>query len=184
MRKISCLFLLFALLTPKLIGEAVPQPFRNGEVFEMRISGMPLEEAQQFAQQYTVGPDGTINVPLIGEIKALGLTTTQLERTLQNRFVVGKIFTQPTVIISQIQGTRMVTVIGGVKNPGRVLWNGDLTLTTAIGQCGGPGDFPDLKKVRIIRDSRIIGTFSIPQINKNPALDPTLLPGDQVVVPE
>jgi len=183
MRQISCLFVLFALLTPNLFGEGAA-PFRKGDVFEMRVSGMPLEDAQQFAQQYTVGPDGTINVPLIGEIKALGLTTTELERTLQNRFVAGKIFTQPTVIISPIQGARMVTVIGGVRNPGRLPWNPDLTLTTAIGQSGGPGEFPDLKKVRIIRDSKIIGTFSVPQINKNPALDPKLLPGDQVVVPE
>lgn len=183
MRKISCLCVLFALLTPNLFGEGAP-PFRHGDVFEMRISGMPLEDAQQFAQQYTVGPDGTINVPLIGEIKALGLTTTQLERTLQNRFVAGKIFTQPTVIISPIQGARMVTVIGGVRNPGRLPWNGDLTLTTAIGQSGGPGDFPDLKKVRIIREGRILGTFSYKDAQKDPARDPKLLPGDQVVVPE
>jgi len=183
MRRICFVLAFAALLIPRLFGQGVAL-FRNGDVFDMRISGMPLEDAQQFAQQYTVGPDGTVNVPLIGEIKAVGLTTTQLERTVQNRFVAGKIFTQPTVIISPVQAVRMVTVIGGVRSPGRLPWNGDLTLTTAIGQCGGPGEFPDLRKVRIIRDSKIIGTFSVPQINKNPALDPKLLPGDQVVVPE
>ena len=184
MRQISCVLVLLALLTPKLLAGGPDVTFRSGEVFEMRLSGMPLEEAQQFAQQYTVSSEGTINVPLIGEVKALGLTTAQLERTIQNRLVSEKIFTQPTVIISMAQGTRIVSVSGGVKNPARLTWNVDLKLSTAVSECGGPSDFGDPKKIRIVRDSKVLGIFSLPEIQKDPAKDLKLLPGDQVIVKE
>src|SRR5258708_4366341 len=149
MRRVLCLFALFALLTPRLLGQAVAT-LRNGEVIEMRLSGVPLEDAQQFSQQYTVGPGGTINVPLIGEFKAAGLTAPELERALQSRFVARKIFTQPTVTINFAQGVRAVTVMGGVVNPGRVPWTVDLTLRSAIGACGDLDPFGASKGVQII----------------------------------
>ena len=67
----------------RLCAQAVAT-LRTGDVFEMRLSGMPQEYAAEFSLQFTVGQDGTVNVPLIGEVKAAGLTSTQLERTIQN----------------------------------------------------------------------------------------------------
>ncbi len=182
MRRWLYLVTLLALLAPGLFGQVV-DTFRAGDVFDMRMSGMSIEDAQPFAQQYTVGPDGTVNIPLIGEIKAIGLTGRELERTMQARFVAGKIFTQPTVIINPVQGLRMVTVTGGVKIPGRLPWTADLTLSSAVGQCV-PDDFSDLRKVRIVRGSKILGVFNLLQIDKDPAKDQKLLPGDQVIVPQ
>lgn len=156
--------------------------FRSGDVFEMRVSGVPLEDAQQFTQQYTVGPEGTVNVPLLGEIKAVGLTTPLLERTVQSRFIAARIFTQPTVIVSPVQGVRTVAVIGSVNNPGRVTWNVDLSLMTAIAERGGLNDFADRKGIRLVRESKVIGVFNLSEIGKDPAKDPKLLPGDQVLV--
>ena len=182
MRQIACLLLVLVLLAPKIRAEG-GVVFRHGDVFEMRLSGMPMEDAQQFAQQYTVSSDGTINVPLIGEVKVIGLTAAQLERAGQNRLMTGKIFTQPTVIINPVQGTRVVTVTGDVKTPGRVLWNADLTLSTAVGQSGGTS-WGDGKKMRVIRDAKVIGIFNLKDITRDPSKDLKLLPGDQVVVPE
>jgi polysaccharide export outer membrane protein len=156
--------------------------FRNGDVFEMRVSGVPLEDAQQFVQQYTVGPDGTVNVPLLGEIKAVGLSTPELERAIQSRLVNGKIFTKPTVIVSPVAGVRTVAVIGSVNNPGRVAWNVDLTLMTAIAERGGPNDFADRKSIRLVREAKVVGVFNLNEMTKDPAKDQKLLPGDQVLV--
>src|SRR5204862_5211919 len=124
MRRLFYLVALFALLTPRLFGESFAT-LRTGDMFDMRLSGMPTEYAQEFSLQYTVGQDGTVNVPLIGEIKAAGLTATQLERTMQNRFMAEKIFTRPTVIIMVATGARYVSVSGGVKAPQRLPWTTD-----------------------------------------------------------
>ncbi len=183
MRRFLTLIALLAILTPRLFGEAFAT-LRTGDMFDMRLSGMPSEYAAEFSLQFTVGQDGTVNVPLIGEIKAAGLTATQLERTMQNRFMAEKIFTRPTVIINIAAVARYVSISGGVKAPQRLQWNPDLTLSSAVGNCGGFGDFSSGKGIRIIREAKVFGLFNFKEIQKDPAKDPRLLPGDQVVVPE
>ena len=118
MHRVLCFIVFLAVLAPRLYAQAVAT-LRPGDVFEMRLSGMPQEYASEFSLQYTVGQDGTINVPLIGEIKAVGLTSTQLERNIQTRLVADKIFTQPTVIIGIASVARYVSVSGGVRSPQR-----------------------------------------------------------------
>lgn len=171
------------MLTASAMAQAVAM-LRPGDVFDMRLGGMPAEYAQEFSIQYTVGQDGTVNIPLIGEIKAAGLTSTQLERTIQNRFMGEKIFTKPTVIIGIAQVARFVSVSGGVRAPQRLQWNADITLSSAIGNCQGISDFGNPKGIRIVREGKIFGTYNLKDIQAAPENDPKLLPGDQVVVRE
>jgi polysaccharide export outer membrane protein len=183
MRCFLCFIGFLALLAPRLHAQAIAT-LRPGDVFEVRLSGMPQEYASEFSLQYTVGQDGTINVPLIGEVKAVGLTSTQLERSIQTRLVAEKIFTQPTVIINIASVARYVSVSGGVRAPQRLQWTTDLTLSSAIGNCQGISDFGSDKGIQIIRGSKIAGTYNLKEIRKDPAKDPQLLPGDQVLVRE
>jgi len=157
---------------------------RTGDVFEVRLSGMPAEFAADFNLQYTIGQDGTINVPLIGEFKVVGLSPAELERNIQNKLIQEKIFTHPTVLVSVAQSTRYVSISGGVRAPQRLSWSSDLTLSSAIGNCGGLGDFGRWGGIRIIREGKIAGVFDLKQIQKDPSKDPKLLPGDQVLVRE
>jgi polysaccharide export outer membrane protein len=157
---------------------------RPGDIFEMRLSGMPTEFAGDFNLQYTVGGEGTVSVPLIGEIHAAGLTASQLERTVESKLVGDKIFTHPTVLISVAQATRFVSISGGVRQPQRLSWSNDLTLSSAIGNCAGLSDFGSPKGIRIIREGKIFGVFNLSELQKDPSRDPKLLPGDQVLVRE
>ncbi|EDY16398.1 polysaccharide export protein [Chthoniobacter flavus Ellin428] len=157
---------------------------RPGDVFEMRLSGMPAEYAGDFNLQYSVGSEGTVSVPLIGEMRAAGLTASQLERQVESKLVNDKIFTHPTVLINIAQATRYVSISGGVRQPQRLSWSNDLTLSSAIGNCAGLSDFGSPKGIRIIREGKIFGMFNLTELQKDPSKDPKLLPGDQVVVRE
>ena len=86
----------------------------------MRLGGVPQEYAADSAFPYTIGQDGTINVPLIGEIKAVGSTPSQLERAIQTKLVADKVFSHPTVLINVAQATRFVSINGGVRAPQRL----------------------------------------------------------------
>jgi protein involved in polysaccharide export with SLBB domain len=163
------------------VAQAVPL-MRVGDVFEMRLSGMPQDLAAEFAVQYTVGQDGTVNVPLIGEMKVLGLTASQVERAVQAKLVSDKIFTHPTAVINMAGGARFVSIGGGVRAPQRLQWSQDLTLRTAIENAGGLDDFGNKKGVRLIRDGRIFQTYDLRVLEKDPSQDPKLMPGDQVFV--
>lgn len=162
----------------------VAATLRAGDVFEMRLGGVPQESAAEFAAPYTIDQGGTINVPLIGEVKAAGLRPAELERLIQAKLVAGQFFTKPTVLVNVTPGNRHVSVSGGVRNPQRLGWSPDETLSSAIGECGGFNDFATGKGIRVIREGKVIGTYNLKEIQKDPSKDPKLLPGDQVVVPE
>ena len=153
-------------------------------MFDMRLSGMSPEYATEFSIPYTVGPEGNINLPYVGEIRAQGLTPPQLERAIQSRLVAEKIFTKPTVIINVAAVARIISVTGGVRQPQRLQWSPDMTLNMAIGQAGGLNEFASPKGVRVVRNGAVVGTYDLRQIQKDLSRDPRLLPGDQVLVRE
>jgi len=169
---------------PEIVAPAAQTApvLRVGDVFEMRLSGMPQDLAAEFLVQYTVAQDGTINVPLIGEMKAGGLTTNQIEREVQAKLISEKIFTHPTAVITMGGAARFVSIGGGVRAPQRLQWSPDLTLHMAIENVGGLDDFGNKKGVRLIRDGKIIQTYDLRVLEKDPSKDPKLLPGDQVYV--
>ena len=184
MRRYLVLFVALLICAAPRLHAQVIALLRPGDIFEMRLSGMPGEFAADFALQYTVSQDGIVNVPLIGEVKAAGSTPTQLERDIQTKLVAEKIFTHPTVLINVAQATRYVSISGGVRQPQRLAWSSDLTLASAIGNCGGLSDFGSPKGIRIIREGKVFGTFNLTELQKDPSKDPKLLPGDQVLVRE
>jgi protein involved in polysaccharide export with SLBB domain len=188
MRQISILFTVLGFLAPQLRADPAVT-IRPGDVFDMRVTGIPNDVAVgdgTAALQYTIGQDGIVNVPLLGKIKIAGLTSSQAEDQIQAKYVAGKIYTNPVIIISvqQAQVQRSVTIGGGVKGPGKQLWSSDLTLGSAIDSAGGLNDFGSPKGVKVVRDGKILGTFDLREIRKDPSKDVKLLAGDQVIVKE
>ena len=64
-RLVTLVLAIVAIIAPRLTAQTFAT-LRAGDVFDMRLSGMPVEFAQEFTLQYTVGQDGTVNVPLTG----------------------------------------------------------------------------------------------------------------------
>jgi len=177
-----------AVVAPSAVASTPSVPtatIRAGDTFDMRLTGVPIDVIQDIANlQYTVGPDGIVNIPLIGKMKVSGMNSTQVEDMIQAKYIAEKIFTRPTVIISVGQVARFVSISGAVRSPQRLPWTADITLASAIGNCQGLGDFAKPKGITVIRDGKVFGTYNYKEITKNPASDPKLLPGDQVNVPE
>ena len=175
MKRTLALLLTFLAIT--LPAARAGNTFREGDAFEMRLSGPPEEFTKEFNVVLTVD-DGKINLPLIGRISAVGMTSTQLASTIEQRLRQAKIFTVANVNITATQGgtPRTIIVGGAVHLPGKQNWVSELTLMGAISAAGGPTEF--LKDgMRIIRAGKAT-TYSRKAIRKNPALDPKVEPGD------
>jgi len=183
MRTAFALAVFLIVSIPPLRAEVVAT-LRAGDVFEMRLGGVPQESAAEFALAYTIDQGGTINVPLIGEVKAAGLRPAELERVIQTKLVAGQFFTKPTVLVNVAPATRFMSLTGGVQRPQRLAWSPDATLSSAIGECGGLSDFGKGNGIRVIREGKVVGVYDLKEIQKYPAKDPKLLPGDQVIVRE
>ena len=188
MRPFSLLLVLLSFTVPQLRAEPVVT-IRAGDVFDMRVTGIPADIASgdgTAALQYTIGQDGVVNIPLLGKLKIAGLTSSEAEDQIQAKYIAAKIYTKPVIIISvqQAQVQRAVTISGGVRGPGKQAWASDLTLGSAIGSAGGISDFGDYKGIKVVRDGKILGTYNYKEIQKDPSKDIKLLAGDQVIVKE
>jgi polysaccharide export outer membrane protein len=161
-----------------VVGLDTGASFRSGDTFELRLTGMPPEDAVQYALQFTVGSDGFVNIPLAGQVRAGGLTQSQLEKAIEQKLVEEKIFRFPTATINVPPQARFITVGGNVRAPQRLVWSSDMTLLASITSAGGAGDFGG-DTVELIRNGKLT-TFSIKRLKKDPTQDPHLMPGDQL----
>ena len=173
------------------VAMADEQPLRAGDRITISISGVPYEDSQMIADgsPYTLGDDGKISMAYIGTQKAAGLRPSVLARALERAYVVGEIYTRPSVQVTiDAQGTvRHVYVSGEVKNPQGVEYRNGMTVFNAITAAGGPTDFADLKDVVLIRtladgrQTRI--ECNLKYLSKGTGTDPVVLPNDRIIVP-
>ena len=156
---------------------------RAGDPIELKIGGVPNEEQQQVNNIYTVDADGSVNLPYINKVTAVGLTPAQLARSIEQSYRASKIYTNPNITILMQPTSRFVNVGGSVRTPMRVPFTEDMTLLASINAAGGFNDFADQKRVRLLRgnDAKV---YDVRQFRKDPSKDVKLQPGDRVEVPQ
>jgi polysaccharide export outer membrane protein len=139
----------------------------------------------------TIRPDGTITMPLIGDLKASGMTPSQLKQTIRTRledFVKlhgGEI----TVAVKEWRSYRF-TVQGEVQKTGVYTSDEYLTVADALALAGGPTRFAKRSQIVLMRyDPKTNQTKRIPldyeALASGKRLDMNIfvLPGDTIYVP-
>jgi polysaccharide export outer membrane protein len=131
----------------------------------------------------TVRPDGMITLPLIGDVRAVGLTTDQLKDVLQKSAVKFITDANVTVVVRQIN-SRKVFVMGQVGQSGAYPLVGPRTVLQAIALAGGLSEYAKGDEIQIIRGSTIF-KFNYKEVLRGRKLEQNiqLQPGDQVLVP-
>jgi polysaccharide biosynthesis/export protein len=106
----------------------------------------------ELSTEATVRPDGTVTMPLIGDLSAAGRTPTQLRQEVTRRlseFVKDENATV-TVAITAINSYRY-TVSGNFEKPGTFSSKYYVTVTEAAAMAGGLNKYANPKKVFILR---------------------------------
>ena len=112
--------------------------------------GAGANESYFYLNGYTIGPDGTIDVPVLGQVKVLGLTMEEIQVLFQG--LLDQYF-QPGAVIAHVQlaGIRF-TVVGDVLQPGRyVLYQNQVNIFEALASAGDVTLVGDRRQVQIIR---------------------------------
>jgi polysaccharide export outer membrane protein len=150
--------------------------FHVGETVNIIFSGTPdpIEPHDELIKE-----DGTINLPLIGKIQAVGKTAGELQNEIHDLYVPGY-YVRLTVTVKP--GDLVYYVRGEVKSPGRQLYVGETTVTKAITSAGDFTDFAN-HKVWLIRAGGGRVRVNVDKALEDPTLDLQVYPGDQVVVP-
>lgn len=148
MKKIFSIFCIFAFfITLKTYAETYN--INIGDVLEIFIWQEP-----ELNRSVTVGPDGNISFPLIGNIKAEGLNTQSLTEILKEK--LSKHIKNPeiTVTIKQIKDKK-IYIFGEVLKPGEYNLEEKTTLMKAISKAGGyKGESANLSSIFVLREDK------------------------------
>jgi len=100
------------------------------------VLNIQVFDQADLAGKYTVETDGTFSFPLIGRIKAGGLTLRGFETALRAKLADGY-FKNPQVSVGVEQyRSQRVFVMGEVRAPGPVSLTGGMTLIEALARAG------------------------------------------------
>jgi polysaccharide export outer membrane protein len=138
------------------------------------------------SQTVTVGPDGFVSLPLLGDVHAAGMTANQLAQDLSSRLSNYVVSAQVTVSVVDIR-SRQVYVTGQVGKPGGYPLIAPITIIQLIAQAGGLNTFANRKGIFVLRGSK--GDLQRLKFNYISAIhgdvkqNIILQPGDTVIVP-
>lgn len=138
----------------------------------------------QQSHGYKIGLDGKIQLPVVGEVLAAGLTLSVLDSVLQNKFVA---YFEKVQVRSQLINFHF-TVMGEVKEQGRYTnFNPEATVLEAINMANNFTEFADRTRVKIIRTQNgkkqvLYCNFLAEDVLVSPSFQ--LFPDDIIVVPE
>ena len=142
-----------------------------------------------FSTETSVRPDGTITLPLIGDIQVNGSTPSQIKKEVQSRLgaFVKDESAVVTVAVTDANSYRF-TIAGNVEHPGIFVSKYYMTVVEAIALAGGLNKFAG-NRLTLIRHGkrgelrRIPLDYSRINVGDHPEENIVLLPGDTLFVP-
>lgn len=135
-----------------------------------------------------VRPDGTITLPLVGEVAASGRTAIALQREVAQRLSAFVKDAVVTVAIAEVNSYRF-TVAGNVEHPGLFTSRYYVTVSEALALAGGPNRYASTGRMIIVRHAGSRLSLRIPidydaiLSGESPEQDIVILAGDAVRVP-
>src|SRR5208337_1815004 len=171
--------------TPPRVADVQPNSFIIGVEDVLNIN---VWKEPEISRVVPVRPDGMISLPLIGEIKAAGLTPIQLQDQISASLKKLMADPQVTVIVVEVRSLTF-NVVGQVMKPGDYPLTRRMTVLDAIAMAGGFQPFAKQKKVYVLRTSangkQVRLPFNYKDVikGKRPDENIDLQPRDTVVIP-
>ncbi|HKM62602.1 MAG TPA: MFS transporter [Acidisphaera sp.] len=143
MRRRTLMFGLTALALAGCGGEGsdlppLPSPdiaaYRLGPGDKVRIITFGEE---QLTGEFRVNDSGMIALPLVGGVKAAGLTSSELEAAVGDALVKAGLLRKPSVTVEIIE-YRHIYVLGEVNKPGEYAYHPGMTVLSAVAVAASP----------------------------------------------
>lgn len=187
--RILVTMLLVALAAPTFAADSPPaQPAQGadyplGAGDELKINVFDHPELQT---ELRIGEGGSITFPLVGEVKAAGLSVHQLERALAHALESGGFVRQAqvSVLVEDYQSQRF-SVLGQVAKPGQYPLMTKTTVMAALAAAGGAINLAAADEATLLRsDGTHVGVDLISLFQGDPRQNLTLTAGDTLYVPK
>jgi len=104
----------------------------SGDVLEVNVFGN-----DDLSRIPTVQTDGSISLPLLGEVQVAGLTVGEVQRKITNLLAKDYLVNPQVEVKVREYQSQYVSVVGDVNNPGRKPIRGRMRLIDALVESGG-----------------------------------------------
>jgi polysaccharide export outer membrane protein len=131
---------------------------------------------ETLTRSYAVDATGQISVPLIGAVRARGLTTVQLAQRITS-LLNQKVLKDAEVSV-EIETYRPFFILGEVRQPGQFAFVADITVENAIAIAGGYTERANERRIRVTR------RYGDEQATMLMSPQDAVLPGDTIYVIE
>jgi polysaccharide export outer membrane protein len=169
--------------------------YRLGKLDQIQIT---IFDEPDLSVAQRISGEGTVRIPLIGELKLAGLPVRKAEGLIETSYVENQILKNPIVSIRVIDyAPKEISILGAVGNPGKLPFPTEMTsldIVDVISKVGGFTKVARADSVRITRigeDGReIIFTVNVESMitgRGKRSGEPTrvpVYPGDVIWVPE
>jgi polysaccharide biosynthesis/export protein VpsN len=122
-----------------------------------------------------IAANGTISMPLIGQVMVKGLTIDEVELKI-TKLYLGDYLKKPDVSVSIVE-YRQFYVNGEVNKPGGYSYRDGMTIQRAVSLAGGFTERASRSKIRLMRENNTQNVASVD-------LNTPVLPGDVITVEE
>ena len=130
---------------PYALAEADdPYLLDTGDQLRIFVYGEP-----NLSRLYTIGHDGKISVPLIGNVSARGKTVGNLKRVIASR--LGARYVRDPQVSVDVQQNRPFYILGEVRSAGQYPFASGMTVRTAVAIAGGYTERADENSAKLTR---------------------------------
>ncbi|MEA3537426.1 polysaccharide biosynthesis/export family protein [Rhizobium sp. CC-YZS058] len=113
---------------------AQAETYRLGVQDKLKIH---VSEWPALTGEFTVGADGQVSLPIVGEIKAMGLLTGELAATISRRLQEKGALKDPPDTAVDIASYRPFYILGQVATPGEYSYRPGMVVLNALSLAGG-----------------------------------------------
>lgn len=178
-------------LPPEVIKE-LRAPIKDYRIGPEDVLDVTVWKNEALSKVVPVRPDGMISLPLVGDVKASGLTPDELGQKITERLREYKDGPQVTVSVKEVN-SYFVYIVGEVSKPGKLPMKSHTTVLQAIALAGGFTQYASKNNMALVRMSQngdgTLHEIRVPlryddlMTGKGEAGNPMLKSGDTIVVP-
>ena len=171
-------------------AEVAAQELQPGDTIAISVY-----QDSKLDRQVVVGPTGFISFPLVGQLKAGGLTPQALEKALRGKLrdkYTGNLDITVSLMSTAKQDDEekpRFYVTGEVNKPGPYVLRPGTTIMQALAMSGGLGQFAARKRIQVRRkvagvESTLLFNYGAFESGADIGGNIELQPGDVIIVPE
>lgn len=131
-----------------------------------------------------INRNGVVALPGVGEVNAVGMSFSELKRTIRNKIERQKIGVTASITMGQLRSIR-VFVLGDARRPGSYTVSALTTMTNALFVSGGIKEIGSLRNIQLKRGGKVVSSMDLYDLlmRGDTSADVRLQPGDVLFVP-